>query len=80
MVKLIEELFEECVPELNKCYNFCKDIKFPSGDVGEDEDHAKGVKFKKPLKEGRLNVYYGYLQKPCLLMFYPREARTKQTY
>ena len=51
MVKLIEELFEECLPELNKCYNFCKNIKFPSGDVGEDEEHAKGVKFKKPLKK-----------------------------
>ena len=51
IVILIEKLFEQCLPELNKCYKFCKDIKFPNGNVGDDEDLAKGVKFNHPLKE-----------------------------
>ena len=55
IVPLLEELLETCLPELDKCYQFCKNIKFPDGDVGEDEDKKEGVKFDSALEDSLHN-------------------------
>ena len=59
MIPLVEQLFEKCIPQLQKCYEFCMNIQFPFGNVPNQDGDFDQVTFQLPLKK---SLYESELQ------------------